>query len=42
MIGEAIDRKRSEEEGEEWLVEEARRRSVILERVHQDRDDDSF
>jgi hypothetical protein len=42
IIGKAIDRKRSEEEGEEWLVEEARRRSAILERVHQDRDDDSF
>jgi hypothetical protein len=42
VIGEAIDKWRSEEEGEEWLVREARRRSAILERVHQGRDDDSF
>jgi hypothetical protein len=42
IIGEAIDRRRSEEEGEEWLVREARRRSAILERVHQGRDDDLF
>jgi hypothetical protein len=42
IIGEAIDRRRSEEEGEEWLAGEARRRSMILERVHQGRDDDSF
>jgi hypothetical protein len=37
-----IDRKRSDEEGEEWLAREARRRSVILERVHWNREDDSF
>jgi hypothetical protein len=42
IIGEAIDRRRSEEEGEEWLAGEACRRSMILERVHQGRDDDSF
>jgi hypothetical protein len=42
IIGEAIDRRRSEEEGEEWLAGEAHRRSMILERVHQSRDDDSF
>jgi hypothetical protein len=41
-IGDAIDRKRSEEEGEEWLAREAHRRSSILEQVHQSRDDDSF
>jgi hypothetical protein len=41
-IGDAIDRKRSEEEGEEWLTREARRRSAILEQVHQSRDDDLF
>jgi hypothetical protein len=28
-----------EEEGEEWLAMEARRRSAILERVHQGVDD---
>jgi hypothetical protein len=37
-----MDRRRSEEEGEEWLAGEARRRSAMLERVHQGRDDDSF
>jgi hypothetical protein len=42
IIGEAIDRRRSEEEGEEWVVGEAHRRSVILEQVHQGREDDSF
>jgi hypothetical protein len=42
IIGEAIDKRRSEEEGEEWLAREARRRSMILERVHQGRDDDLF
>jgi hypothetical protein len=39
---EAIDRRRSAEKGEEWLTEEACRRSEILERVHQGREDDSF
>jgi hypothetical protein len=42
IIGEAIDRRRSEEEGEEWLIREAHRRSKILERVHQGREDASF
>jgi hypothetical protein len=41
-IEDAVDRKRSEEEGEEWLVGEARRRSKVFERAHQNRDDDSF
>jgi hypothetical protein len=41
-IGDAIDRKRSDEEGEEWLAGEACRRSVVLERVHRSREDDSF
>jgi hypothetical protein len=41
-IEDAVDRKRSEEEGEEWLAGEACRRSRILERAHQSRDDDSF
>jgi hypothetical protein len=41
-IEDAVDRKRSEEEGEEWLVREARRRSKVSERAHQNRDDDSF
>jgi hypothetical protein len=33
IIGEAIHRRRSEEEGEEWLVGEAHRRSAICEQV---------
>jgi hypothetical protein len=33
-IEDALDRKRSEYEGEEWLAREARRRSAMLERVH--------
>jgi hypothetical protein len=41
-IEDAIDRKRSEEEGEEWLAGEACRRSKVFERAHQNRDDDSF
>jgi hypothetical protein len=41
-IEDAVDRKRSEEEGEEWLAGEACRRSRIFERAHQSRDDDSF
>jgi hypothetical protein len=42
IIGETIDRRRSEEEGKEWLAREAHRRSAMLERVHQGKDDDSF
>jgi hypothetical protein len=42
MVWDAIDRRRDEEEGEEWLAGEARRRSLIQERVHQNREDDSF
>jgi hypothetical protein len=41
-IEDAVDRKRSEEEGEEWLAGEAHRRSRIFEQAHQSRDDDSF
>jgi hypothetical protein len=39
LIGEAMDRRRSEEEGEEWLAEEARRRDVVAELVHRGEDD---
>jgi hypothetical protein len=42
IIGEAIDRRRLEEEGEEWLIGEARRRSKMLEQVHQGREHASF
>jgi hypothetical protein len=39
LIEEALDRKRMEEEGEEWLAEEARKRSVVGELVHRGGDD---
>jgi hypothetical protein len=39
LIGEAIDRRRMEEEGEEWLAEEARKRAVVAELVHWGGDD---
>jgi hypothetical protein len=43
LIGDALDRKRMEEEGEEWLAEEAWRRLIELECIHQGRDSaDSF
>jgi hypothetical protein len=42
QIEDALERKRSDEEGEDWLAREARRRSMIPERVHQNREDDSF
>jgi hypothetical protein len=41
-IEDAIERRRSDEEGEDWLAGEARRRSMVLERVHWNREDDSF
>jgi hypothetical protein len=39
LIGNALDRKWSEEEGEEWLAEEARKREVVAEFVHWGGDD---
>jgi hypothetical protein len=42
LIGEAIDRRRTIEEGEEWLAEEGRRRDIIAERAHRGREDESF
>jgi hypothetical protein len=41
-IEDAVDGGGLEEEGENWLAGEAHRRSRILERAHQSRDDDSF
>jgi hypothetical protein len=38
-IEDALDCKRLEEEGEEWLARGAHRRSAILEQVHQGVDD---
>jgi hypothetical protein len=42
MVWDAIDRRRDQDEGDEWVVEEARRRSMILEWIHRNREDDSF
>jgi hypothetical protein len=42
LIEDALDRRRTVEEGEEWLAEEAWKRDTITERVHRGRDDDSF
>jgi hypothetical protein len=42
MVWEAIDRRRDQEEGEEWLAGEARRMSMMLELSHRNREDGSF
>jgi hypothetical protein len=34
LIGEAMDRRRTAEEGKEWLVEEAQKRALVDESVH--------
>jgi hypothetical protein len=39
LIGEAMDRRRTEEEGEEWLSEEAHKWKVMAELVHRGGDD---
>jgi hypothetical protein len=39
LIEEAMDRRRTAEEGEEWLAEESRRRDVVDEMVHRGGDD---
>jgi hypothetical protein len=41
-IKEALDRKRTFEEGEEWLARESRKTSIMLERIHRGQDDDLF
>jgi hypothetical protein len=41
-IEEASDRRWEFEEGEEWLARESHRTEVMLERIHQGQDDDSF
>jgi hypothetical protein len=41
-IEDALDWKRTNEEGESWLSGEARRMSTMIEWVHQNRDDNSF
>jgi hypothetical protein len=39
MIEDALDRRRTAEEGEEWLLEEAHRRAVVDELVYRGGDD---
>jgi hypothetical protein len=41
-IKEALDRRRTFEEGEEWLAQESHKTSTMLERIHRGQDDDSF
>jgi hypothetical protein len=40
LIGEAMDRRRTAEEGKEWLAEEAHRRDIEAELVHRGREDE--
>jgi hypothetical protein len=42
LIGEAMDRRRTTEEGEEWLAKKAHRRSVVDQLVRCGREDESF
>jgi hypothetical protein len=42
MVWDAIYRCRDQEKGEEWVAGEARRRSLILEWIHHNLEDDSF
>jgi hypothetical protein len=41
-IKDDMERKRSDQEGEDWLAGEARRRSIVLEQAHRNREDSSF
>jgi hypothetical protein len=41
-IEEALDRRRTFEEGEEWLAQESHKMSAMLERIHRRQDDNSF
>jgi hypothetical protein len=41
LIEDALDRRRTAEEGEEWLVAESRRRATVAEMEHR-RGDDTF
>jgi hypothetical protein len=42
QIEDAMERKKSDQEGEDWLAGEACRRSMVLERVHRSRENDLF
>jgi hypothetical protein len=41
-IEEALDWRREFEEGEEWLAQQSRKTSIMLEQIHQGQDDDLF
>jgi hypothetical protein len=41
-IEEALDRRRTFKEGEEWLAQESCKMSAMLERIHRGQDDNSF
>jgi hypothetical protein len=41
-IEDDMERRRSNQEREDWLAGEARRRSIVLEWAHRSREDDSF
>jgi hypothetical protein len=41
-IEETLDRRREFEEGEEWLAQQSRNTSIMLERIHRGQDDASF
>jgi hypothetical protein len=42
QIEEALERRRTFEEGEEWLALASRNTDILLGRIHQGQDDDSF
>jgi hypothetical protein len=42
QIEEALERRMAFEEGEEWLAQASRNTDVLLERIHQGQDDNSF
>jgi hypothetical protein len=41
-IEDTLDRRRTFEEGEEWLARESRKMDAMLEQIHQGQDDDLF
>jgi hypothetical protein len=41
-IEEALEKRRTFEEGEEWLAQASRNMDILLERIHRGQDDDSF
>jgi hypothetical protein len=41
-IEEALERRRTFEEGEEWLARKSRETNAMLEQIHWGQDDDSF